>query len=111
MKILVIDERKGDCLRPDQEKQFRNADYVFVIQADGHMTTKKARKKGDHSAVYIEAVHRDVISGEKSAEAYAEIEAHRDMGDAGAEDPVKDKFPRSFTGPSNSGTETITGAL
>ena len=68
MNILIIDMRKGSEVRDEHKEVFDNADVIAYIQADDTMMIVRHPSSGDFSPefAFIQGVHRDVISGEKS---------------------------------------------
>lgn len=111
MKVAIIDNRVGNVLREEHGEKLLGADLVLYIQPDNHVDVQVPIPEnwGDNTveAVYIEAVHRDVISGETSAEVNdRRVESREEIEASHA--PL-DKVARAWEGDSNSGTEAITG--
>jgi len=117
MKVAIIDNRGGNVLRVEDGEQLFGSDLILYIQPDGHVDVEVPQiKDGPQgplvlpaTAVYIEAVHRDVISGEHSAEMNERRIDERSEVEA-SHSPAE-KAAAAWSGPDSSGTETITGQL
>lgn len=110
MKIVVIDERQGDVLRQDAKNHSNNCDLRLTIEADGHVKVV-SNTSYDIDVHFFQAVHRDVISAEKSRKADERREEEKVKNDVASEDAMTKGtrvWDKEWRG--NSGTERITGA-
>jgi hypothetical protein len=118
MKVAIIDNRGGDILREEHGEKILGADLVLYIQADEHVDVQFPQNtniwhqlgltsEDQLKAVYVEAVNRDVISGERSAEINEERVRQADEVEA-SQTPLE-KAKHAWEGPDHSGTEEIHG--
>lgn len=110
MKIVIIDERSGNMLRDDARDAVAEADIVGFIEQDGHV---RMTKPNDRTApvwiTFFDGVHRDVISGEESAEARDERTRARIEAEQAHAMPIEDKIANGLREEGHHGTEKLGG--
>lgn len=110
MKILIIDERKGNAITDEIKDKIFESDIHLTIQPDGHvnihvdpgMTYIERRRDEEDGgngfgfeAEFVQVPHRDEISGAKSASRDLERESRRNAVDRSAE-PAMAKAKRAL---------------
>lgn len=115
MKILILDERKGNSITDEIDKKIKEADIALVINSDNTVSRAPYSHGGDSSMMatvvtseFVQVPHRDEISAEESRQAGFKRQAKSDAESSKvASHPVSEKFAAVWEQPDNSGTETI----